>query len=225
VDCVEARRNHQRVDLPPDQRVAAGLSLERHLASDRGARPLTVGMEVGGPVIALDDGHRPAGTQQLREQLQRCDGAREVLEHEADEDVVERLRREREVEDVGLAELDVAQPRFVGLAPGLRDRLGRDIDAHETRAGAARRERDGLRADAASGLEHHASVGIGRVAVQQLEQRVGLIGEALVLPGVVAVDVVAAGRHRTKSITRSRSPWVRTPSSSANTSGWATARA
>ena len=66
-------------------------------------------------MVALDDGDRAARPQQPAAARQRLDRLRQVLEHEADEDVVERLRREGQVEDVGLLKLDVRQPGRLAL--------------------------------------------------------------------------------------------------------------
>ena len=50
-----------------------------------------------------------------------------------------------------------------------------------------------MRADAAAGLEHAATSGIARVAMEQIDQRVRLIVETLVFSAVVSVNV--APRH------------------------------
>ena len=71
-------------------------------------------------------------------------------------------------------------------------RLLGDVDRRDPRLGAARGQRHGLRADAAAGLQHGASGRVRRVAVQQLHQRAGLVGQPLALALAVAVDVLAA---------------------------------
>ena len=145
-----------------------------------------VGMEVRRAVVTLDDRDRAAGRSSVRS-AQRLDRPRQVLEHEAHEDVVERIGRERQVEDVGLEELDVGQPASTRCAAA--------IDSGETSmevkraSGLLRDERDRLRADAASGLEHPAARPDTGVVVQQLDQRAGLIVQAFALALVVAVDV------------------------------------
>ena len=72
-------------------------------------RELVVGVEVGRAVVALEHGDRAAGLEHLLQREQGLDGAREVLQHEADEHVVERRRREGQGEDVLLPELHVGQ--------------------------------------------------------------------------------------------------------------------
>jgi hypothetical protein len=57
-------------------------------------------MEVRRSVIALDDGDAVTGSQQSLQRDQGRDGTREVLEDEADEEVVEGLGVERQIEDV-----------------------------------------------------------------------------------------------------------------------------
>src|SRR5262245_48157662 len=117
-----------------------------------------------------------------------------VLEQEADEHVVEGLAREGQGQDVGLLEAHVAEARGLDLRLRRGQRIRRDIDGHEARFRAVARERDGLSADAAAGLEHQAAGWIARVRVQQVGHRVGLVLQAHVRAPVVAVDVFAT-RH------------------------------
>ena len=93
-----------------------------------------------------------------------------MLEHEADEDVVERLGRHRE--QVGLPELDVGE-----LARGARPA----IDSAETSIDVKRAF--GLRADSVTvcaptpqpASSTRAAGRVARVAVQQLDERAGLV--------------------------------------------------
>ncbi len=71
-------------------------------------------------MVALDHGHRAAGLQQAPERDERLDRLRQVLEQEADEDVVERLGLQRQIEDVGLEELDVRVAGRCDARLGLR---------------------------------------------------------------------------------------------------------
>ena len=61
-------------------------------------------------MIAFDDGDGAARLEQPIENHERLDRPREVLEDEADEDVVEGLGAERQSEDVRVLELDVGEP-------------------------------------------------------------------------------------------------------------------
>jgi hypothetical protein len=65
-------------------------------------------VEVSRAVVALYQSDRAAPLQDPLQRPQGGDGVREVLEDEADEDVVEVPVRELQVEDVADMELDVA---------------------------------------------------------------------------------------------------------------------
>ena len=60
----ETRFHHHRVELPPDQRVAAGRLLQLDLALDCPAGGVAVGMEVGRSVVPFNDGDGAAGPEQ-----------------------------------------------------------------------------------------------------------------------------------------------------------------
>ena len=68
-------------------------------------------------MVALDDGDRPPGPEQLPERGQGLDRPQEVLQDEADEDVVEGLGAKGQGEDVRLLELHVGGP--AASAPAL----------------------------------------------------------------------------------------------------------
>ena len=80
---LEARPDHQRVDLPADEGVPAGPGLQLDLALDRRARGGVVGVEEGRPVVALDDSDGPAPFDQGPQRGERLDGSGEMLEDEA----------------------------------------------------------------------------------------------------------------------------------------------
>jgi hypothetical protein len=136
-------------------------------------------------MVALDHGDRATGPEQPTENRQRFNRLREVLENEADENMVERLGREGQSEDVGLPELHVGESGGVGPPLGFGERVCGEINRHESSIWAAPGERDRLGADAASGFEHEAPARVCGVGVQQLDQRSGLILQALVLPRVI----------------------------------------
>ena len=105
-------------------------------------------------MIAFDDCDGASWLEEPIENHERLDRPREVLQDEADEDVIEGLGAERQSEDVRLAVLDVGEPGCVGPAPGFGDRVRGDVDRREASVGAPLRQGDRLGADAAPGLEH-----------------------------------------------------------------------
>ena len=82
-----------------------------------------------------------------------------MLQHEADEDVVEGPGVEGQVEDVRLPELDVGEAGPSTLPAAAGERLGGDVDRREARLRAVPGQGDGLRADAAPRLEHRLPAG------------------------------------------------------------------
>jgi hypothetical protein len=191
-DVGEPGLDQERVDAAADERVAAGPPLKLDLAVDRLARRGAVGVKQRRPVVALDDGDRAAGPDHLPQDGQRLDGPGQVLEDEADEDMVERPLGERQRVQVGLPELDARHAGALRVPPRLVEGSGRHVDRHDARARAAPGQRDGLRAHATPGLEHGAARRIGRLRVQQLDERARLVAQAVVGAGVVAVDVAVA---------------------------------
>jgi hypothetical protein len=191
-DRVEACVPQERIELPADERVATRHPLQLDQAVDRLLGRGAVGMKVGRSVVALDHGDGAAGTEQPAKNRQRLDRPGQVFQDEADEDVVERPVGEGQGEDVRLPELHVGQPRKAGPALSLGERVRGDVDRHESRTRALPGQGDRLRADAAAHFEDDAPGGVSGVGVQQLDQRAGLIMQALVLPRVVAVHVLVA---------------------------------
>lgn len=123
-------------------------------------------MEVGRSVIALDNGDGATGPEQPVENRQGLDRPREVLQDEADEDVVEGLGAEGQGEDVRLPEPHVGESRPVGPSPGFGERVRGDVDRGEPSVRASLRQGDRLSPDAAPGLEHRAPGWVGGVGVQ-----------------------------------------------------------
>ena len=87
---MEPRLDKQGIDLPADQRVATGPPLQLDQAVDCGVGRLAFGMEVRRTVVALDNGDRAAWPEQAFENRQRSGGPGEMLQDEADEDMIER---------------------------------------------------------------------------------------------------------------------------------------
>ena len=145
-------------------------------------------------MVALDDRDRAARPQQVPEGDEGVDRLGEVLEDEADKDVVERPGLEGQVEEVPLANLDVLEPGRLDPVFRLGDRVGRHLDRHEPGARAPRRECDCLGADAAARFQDDVAVGVGGVVVQQLDERSRLVAQPFSLAGVVTVNVGVSHR-------------------------------
>ena len=86
-------------------------------------------------------------------------------------------------------------------------------------SGLPARERDRLGADPAASLEHAAAGGVGGVVVQQVDERAGLVVQALVRAGVVAVDVVGQAMPR-RVWNSPGSAWCRHSSSATSSGSW-----
>ena len=112
-----------------------------------------------------------------------------MFEHEAQEDVVERIGRERQVEDVRLAQRHVREAGGGDGLPGLGDGRFRDVDGGDVRLRTAGGEDDGLGADAAAGLENAAAGGIGGVGMEEFFEGGGLVLQAQGFAWVVSMDV------------------------------------
>ena len=116
--------HEERIEPPADEGVSAGVVLELDLAPDRFVGGLAIGVEVGGAVVALDDGHRATSCRACcAVAWQRFDGAAEMLEQKAHEDVIELFESElaacglRKGEHVGLREGDGVCPAADGARP------------------------------------------------------------------------------------------------------------
>jgi hypothetical protein len=120
-----------RIYLSTDHGVTTSLPLQIDLALDGLVGRRVVGMEEGRSVVSFDHRDRPAGPEKPPETSQRLDRPGEVLKDETDEDVVERLGRERQREDVGLAELHVCQSGPIGPPSGLGDGVCGDVHRRE----------------------------------------------------------------------------------------------
>jgi hypothetical protein len=92
-DALDPCLDHQRVDAAADLGVTAGATLQLDLARDGVAGGRAVGMEVGRAVVALDHGRAAAGADKRGQPAQGLHRLGEVLEQEADEDVVEDAAR------------------------------------------------------------------------------------------------------------------------------------
>ena len=145
-DLAEPGGPEERVEPPADERVSSCARLEADQALDGGMRRPVVRVERGQAVVPLDGGDRPAGAQHAPDRAERPHRVLQVLEHEADEGVVERPGRERQRHHVGLAQLDVAQAG----GPHARGRLAQRLRAARSRA-ASRRRRARVRRERSGG--------------------------------------------------------------------------
>jgi hypothetical protein len=101
---------------------ASPLQLDQ--GADRVAGRRAVRVAVGRTVVALDDRDRPAGLQHAAQRGQGTVRVGQVLQQEADEDVVEARPRERQRVDVRDLEMHVAETRPLRPALRLQERLG-----------------------------------------------------------------------------------------------------
>jgi hypothetical protein len=92
---LEAGIHEERVQGPSDQRVAPGACLQVDQALDGFPRVGALRMEIRRAVVAFDDREGAATLEDALEARKRPAWRCEMLEHEADEYVVEALRGER----------------------------------------------------------------------------------------------------------------------------------
>lgn len=159
----------QRKKLASDHGVSAGALLEFDLAADRPVGRFAFRVEVSRAVIPFDYREGAAGLQEDFQGPERFHGPGEMLQDEADEQVVERLRFERETENVGLPEGHIGQSGGFGFCPCFRDRGFGNVDRRDQRFRAVPGQGDGLRADAAAGFQHAASRRISGVGMEQVD--------------------------------------------------------
>src|SRR5512147_1063920 len=92
----------------------------------------------------------------------------------------------RQGKDIRLLERYVGDSSQVGPALRFGDRVCGDVNGRESCRGAPLGQCDRLGTDAAAGLEHDASLWVRGVEVQEVDQRSGLVLQALVLSRVIA---------------------------------------
>src|SRR5690606_31913803 len=97
---LEPGAGQQWVQLPPDVGIAACGTLQVDEALDGPPGHVAIGMEEGRAVISLDDGDGASWFQHLPECLEHAGRLGQMLENEAEEDVVERTGLEGKREDV-----------------------------------------------------------------------------------------------------------------------------
>src|SRR6266545_1820325 len=189
-DEVKPGPREQRMEPTPDERVTPGVGLDLDEAGGRAPRVGVLRMEERRAVVSLDDGDRAAPPQAGLHARERAQRIREVLEDEADEDVVERIRRKGKLAEIRLLEGGVVDSGGAGPIPCLVERRWRDVDAGEPRARTVSGEEKRLGPHSTTRLEDGAAVRVPRVAVEQLGQRARLIAQAHAFALGVPMDVV-----------------------------------
>jgi len=189
-DIAEARADEQWVQLPADERVAAGLRLQEDLATNGRTCSGTVRVKVCGAVIALDYRDRPSPLQQSPKHGQHASRVAQMLEHETHEHVIEGLFVKRRGADVDLPELHVRDTSRLDGTPRRRERGLRLVDGDETGVRTSLRQDDSLNANTAPDLEDDVACGIRRVAVNDVDERVALVAKTLVLGSAIAMYVL-----------------------------------
>ena len=92
-------------------------------------------------MVALDRGDAAARLDQGRQRGERVGGIRQVLQHVADEDVVEASLGKARIEEVRHAKLDVADAFGARQRFRLGQRLRRNVDGDDVRTRALAGER------------------------------------------------------------------------------------
>src|SRR6266550_6151948 len=112
-----------------------------------------------------------------------------VLEHKADECVIERIWFERQRKQIRVQKLDIRQAGHSDAFDRSRERCGRMIECDDVRAGTIAGEADRLRAGAAADLEHARAARKPGIPMEQANDRRSLRHEALALALAVSMDV------------------------------------
>ena len=109
-------------------------------------------------MVALDSRNRPAAAQYPLDGSQSRGRFRQVLQHEAEEDVVKMLVAKGEIKQVRHLELDIPVAGGFNPRAGLIERVRRNVHRDNPRRRAPRREKNRLRPRAAATFEHQLSV-------------------------------------------------------------------
>lgn len=103
-----------------DQRITAGLGLQRHLTRNGLVGLFAVRVEEGRAVIAFDGGDRPARFEDALQCDKRVHRSGQMLQYEAEKNMIERFRREVQSQNIALEQRDVGKSmgfdRFARLA-------------------------------------------------------------------------------------------------------------
>jgi len=140
-------------------------------------------------MLALEDGDLTAGPEQPFHQLQRGDRIGEVLEHKADERMIEGLCLERQRKQIGVQKLDIRQAGRRDAFDRARERCNRMIECDDLRAWTIASETDRLRSGAAADLEHATTGRKPGISMEEAHDRGSLRQQALALALAVPMDV------------------------------------
>lgn len=126
-----------RPDL--DLRIAARPALQRHLARNGGPRRRVLRMQQDRSVIALDHRQAPARPHHAAQLGQDRRGIGKVLQHEADEGMIEARPREGQGPEIGLPQRRHGQAGGPDSRLRLRERGRGDVTQVSTASGFCRR--------------------------------------------------------------------------------------
>ncbi len=98
-------------------------------------------MKIGGAVVPLDDGNRSTWPEEPPQRTQGLDRTGKVLQDEADKDVVEGFRVERQGEEIRLLELNIGETSRIRRGLCFRDGVRGDVDRGNSCARAVAGER------------------------------------------------------------------------------------
>jgi hypothetical protein len=87
-----------------------------------------IGVKVGRPVVPLNDGDCSTWPQELPQPNQRLDRLSQMLQDEADKDMIERLWGKWQSENIGLLKPYIGQTGRIELCFGLRQRTGGNVN-------------------------------------------------------------------------------------------------
>ena len=149
----EARLRQQRIEPAANESVAAQPGLDIHQALDGPCGVRCLRMTIPGAVVALNHRDRPAAAQDPLHGFESGGRLRHVLQQEAQEDMVEVLIGKRQVEQVRLVELDIAEAGCRDPRTGLDERGGRDVHGHNPRPRILRGQNHRLGPGAAAALD------------------------------------------------------------------------
>src|SRR5207253_4170161 len=101
-DGTETAIDQQRVNLPPNESVAACLLLQRNETLNRGPSRRTIRIKVSGSMIALDNCDRSARPKQTAKNDQSLRRTSKVFQNEANKNVIKGFWPPRHIENVPL---------------------------------------------------------------------------------------------------------------------------
>jgi hypothetical protein len=132
-------------------------------------------------MVTLDNSDGAAWLEDLAEMCQGFARSREVFQDKAGEHMIERVGRERHGVHVGVLKHHVPASGGSNPLPGGSQGVLGNIHRDDRRLGAPPGQRDSLSTDPAPDFKNDTSRWIERISMEELGERVGLIGEAFPL--------------------------------------------